>query len=393
MTVAPKLALPQVTLILVDAVVPELSRLALLRCLAKVSFGDVIVGAPHDLGIGRWVECPAFNSRTEADRFTADMVTPNCNTGHFLYIQWDSWILDPCAWRQEFLDYDYIGAPWNYKDGLNVGNGGFCLASSALARFLAIHRAEFPISDSSDNTLCRVYRPTLEESGFRWAPEATAQAFAFEHRPPTEGDVTFGFHGLFNWHDILPRAELEKTVPLFNEYVFSSAPYKLLSKRFEAKYGDLLDSRSAALSVLDDVIKFFPGIGAERFLGSGWSDVENGFVWAIGNQSTLYLRTSLSQKVAKLLLRLELSPFLTSIMPAQRISVWLNKIAIWNGKAEGPFTLILTALASDLDENNLLSIKLIHPDSARPSECIRGHQDERELAVALSSMVVSGINA
>ncbi len=31
-----------------------------------------------------------------------------------LVIQYDGFILNPDAWRDEFLDYDYIGAPWNF---------------------------------------------------------------------------------------------------------------------------------------------------------------------------------------------------------------------------------------------------------------------------------------
>ena len=36
---------------------------------------------------------------------------------------------DGNRWRDEFLEYDYIGAPWNVPAGSrnNIGNGGFSL--------------------------------------------------------------------------------------------------------------------------------------------------------------------------------------------------------------------------------------------------------------------------
>lgn len=53
---------------------------------------------------------------------------PESFNGHFLTINWDGFIINPQSWTNEFLKYDYIGAPWpwfNHK----VGNGGFCLKS------------------------------------------------------------------------------------------------------------------------------------------------------------------------------------------------------------------------------------------------------------------------
>ena len=44
------------------------------------------------------------------------------DTSHCLLVQWDGYVLNPKSWLPQFLDYDYIGAPWN---GNVVGNGGF----------------------------------------------------------------------------------------------------------------------------------------------------------------------------------------------------------------------------------------------------------------------------
>jgi hypothetical protein len=41
-------------------------------------------------------------------------------TEYVLVIQYDGFILNPEAWTDEFLKYDYVGAPWWYEDGWNV---------------------------------------------------------------------------------------------------------------------------------------------------------------------------------------------------------------------------------------------------------------------------------
>lgn len=41
-------------------------------------------------------------------------------TPHVLVVQYDGFILNPDAWTDEFLEYDYVGAPWWYEDEWNV---------------------------------------------------------------------------------------------------------------------------------------------------------------------------------------------------------------------------------------------------------------------------------
>jgi hypothetical protein len=118
-------------------------------------------------------------------------------TTHVLLVQHDGHILDGSAWTDEFLEYDYIGAPWNYKDGRNVGNGGFSMRSTNLMQFLS--EDEFiqsvGIYAPEDEVICRLYRKYLESKGVRFAPEELAHQFSFEMHPPRQ--KTFGFHAHF----------------------------------------------------------------------------------------------------------------------------------------------------------------------------------------------------
>lgn len=217
------LELPGVALFAVDTVAHDLTRLAIADSIAQARFGRVVVFSDRDIGWGDGVEyipCPTFASREEAASFSDgvfERYLDRPGITHCLYQQWDSWIVDAREWRDEFLDVDYIGAPWWYRDGLNVGNGGFCLVSARLTRFLGAHAAEFPLTAPGDETLCRVHRPALEQRGFRWAPEPLARRFAFEHSP--DGGATFGFHGLMNWPRVLFGERMSERLALANDYV------------------------------------------------------------------------------------------------------------------------------------------------------------------------------
>lgn len=115
---------------------------------------------------------------------------------HVLIIQSDGYVINDDAWSDDFLNYDYIGAPWNYKDGRNVGNGGFSLRSARLQHILC-NDTDIKMYHPEDEATCRLYRQYLEDKwGIEFAPDDIAHSFSFEmHRPLKP---TFGFHR--NWH-------------------------------------------------------------------------------------------------------------------------------------------------------------------------------------------------
>jgi hypothetical protein len=198
------LNLPEVSLVLIETRQHDLAQLALADCEARVNFGDVLVftDRPADFaGRGRRIfEVPDWPNKMGWSRHFWQEVAPHMGTSHALGIQWDSWVVDVEMWRPKFLEYDYVGAPWWYKDGMNVGNGGFCLRSTTLMRFLRRHRAKYPcITDLDDDLLCRKYRTSLEGEGFLWAPEDLAIDFAFETTRPDPNGRHFGFHAAYNF--------------------------------------------------------------------------------------------------------------------------------------------------------------------------------------------------
>src|SRR5262245_35818221 len=198
------LRLPDVTLVLIETREHDLAQLALEDCEKAAEFGDVLIFtdrvAQFQRADRRVIPVDDWPNKMGWSRCFWNDVALHVKTTHALCIQSDSWIVAPDMWRDEFMDYDYIGAPWWYKDGMNVGNGGFCLRSTALMRFIRKHRDQFPtITDLDDDLFCRHYRPTLQNAGFVWAPENVALDFSFETTRPDPAARHFGFHAAYNF--------------------------------------------------------------------------------------------------------------------------------------------------------------------------------------------------
>jgi len=148
------LELPSVSLVAVFTVEHQLTRMAAADCMRQANFGDVRLFGDDDGTIPG-----PFATMIEGARFSLYDALRRPKTSHVLSIQYDSWIVNPSAWTDEFLEYDYIGAPWSWFPDKNVGNSGFCLRSRRLLEFLAAHREAFPIKLPEDVSLCREYRP------------------------------------------------------------------------------------------------------------------------------------------------------------------------------------------------------------------------------------------
>ncbi len=212
--------LPDVTLCCIETREHVLARMALQDCKRKANFGDVLILTDKPELFedeGRFVSVPDFPDKVSWSRCRWNDIAPHLKTSHMLYTEWDAWIFDASMWRDEFLNYDYVGAPWWYTDYKNVGNGGFSLRSTRLTRYLRKNRDKFPcISSVDDDLLCRKYRPDLESIGFVWAPQDLAKDFAFEIVRP-DPLKTFGFHAMGNWHLVLDEDQLAQRAEIASQ--------------------------------------------------------------------------------------------------------------------------------------------------------------------------------
>ena len=207
-----RLALPQVTLCCVDCT-PRLpwALMALQRCLDKVAFADVILctdraslqGRALPAGV-RWVEIETLASIEAYSAFMIKGLAAQVSSSHALIVQWDGFVLNPGAWRNEFLAFDYIGAPWNHiPEPWSVGNGGFSLRSLRLLQ--ALQDPAIEPGHPEDICICKTYRAALEAKSMRFAPPALAAQFAVEDGPLSP--LVFGFHGPYHLPTVLEPAQ------------------------------------------------------------------------------------------------------------------------------------------------------------------------------------------
>jgi tetratricopeptide (TPR) repeat protein len=140
---------------------------------------------------------PTIGSPEQYSRFVMKDLLEHIDTDHVLLVQWDGYVVNGAAWSDEFLLYDYLGAPWSrgVAGELTVGNGGFSLRSRRLLE--ALQDPAIPAGHPEDAHICRRWRAHLESAhGITFAPESAAGRFSVEYVPAP--GATFGFHGVAN---------------------------------------------------------------------------------------------------------------------------------------------------------------------------------------------------
>ena len=222
------LKLPNVTMVVVETRAHELLRIAALDALSKIDPAEVIIHTddPKKIAIpgARYIRVTDWESMLLVWEYTVFEAFKTTRTSHALFLEWDAGVANVGSWRDQFLDYDYIGAPWWWTDGQNVGNGGFCLRSKRLTDHLQRDRQSW-----TDNMICRDNRPRYEREGnFKWAPDDVAHAFAHEHPP---GGIkqfnSFGFHDSRNWDGTLDRDEIIRRVRIMVQNLGNGPHYNL----------------------------------------------------------------------------------------------------------------------------------------------------------------------
>lgn len=227
-----RISAARTTLCVVDTQTHALAARAMRLSLTAMDFADAlfISDSGADTGGARHVAIAPLAGRAAYSRFVMKDLLRHIETEHVLLIQWDGYVVNPEAWRDDFLDHDYIGARWGFhKDAHCVGNGGFSLRSRRLLEALqdpAIDRFE-----PEDEMICRLYRPMLESRyGMRFAPPEVADRFSFETTYPQSRPL--GFHGLFNMWLFLDDAEVADFVAMLPRPVLGSIQFLSLAKNF-----------------------------------------------------------------------------------------------------------------------------------------------------------------
>lgn len=187
-----QLSLEDVTLIgATGSDLPGLIKAADISC-RDIKFGAVRLLSHLPSNDPRVISIEPLLSKEAYNEFIVRKLHKYVDTPYLLIIQSDGYVLNWKAWNDVFLKYDYIGASWWFKDGMNIGNGGFSLRTKALMQHAAkVMVATYP----EDQQICRLQRGKFDE--FQFAPAEVADRFSIEaHNTPAQGyNGAFGFHG------------------------------------------------------------------------------------------------------------------------------------------------------------------------------------------------------
>jgi glycosyltransferase involved in cell wall biosynthesis len=178
-----------------------------------IKFGAVKILSHLPSNDERVVPISPLRSKAEYNVFTLKKMVDYVDTDYFMVIQSDGYVVNPASWSDDFLKFDYVGAPWNFSHppypGYHVGNGGMSIRSKRLHEILRDDENIRPVNDvyiknyEEDHLLAKVYRKYLEEQyDIKFAPVEVAERFSVENygvRPPhNKYKGSLGFHGYGN---------------------------------------------------------------------------------------------------------------------------------------------------------------------------------------------------
>ncbi len=198
------------TLVAVDCAYPALAAKALQRSASLLPAARVLlltdVKATFD-GVEVKSIAP-IKSRAAYSQFMLKQLADHIDTDYALVVQWDGFVIHDDAFAEEFWNYDYIGARWPHVDGeFKVGNGGFSLRSRKLLHALRDDAIVYRDDENEDEAICIRYRTLLEQKhNIVFADERVADRFAFDVSRPV--GRTLGFHGVFNFWQVMAADEL-----------------------------------------------------------------------------------------------------------------------------------------------------------------------------------------
>jgi hypothetical protein len=155
-----------------------------------------------------------IESTADYSHFLLNIVPYFVDADAVLVIQWDGMPHSVGNWNDDFLNYDYTGAPWgNCNESVAVGNGGFSMRSRKLMDTLRALNikcdSSLPDWDAEDVVICKHYRNELMALGCTFSPYLLARTFSVENLEYES--KSFGFHGVFNLPLYLPECKLLDT--------------------------------------------------------------------------------------------------------------------------------------------------------------------------------------
>jgi hypothetical protein len=205
-----------VTLVTVTSINVERAVKALKYSTKGINFGDVLLITDKDI-LDKDIRIEKIKPLDYIgySKFIVYDLHRYINTDYVLIIQDDGFVINPNEWDDNFLNYDYIGAPFpipdindniSYRDPfgnlIRVGNGGFSLRSKkllSLASELNLEWKSYFGFYNEDGFYSVHNKHIYEQNGYKYAPIDVASKFSIENQVSEHNNnYTFGFHGKHN---------------------------------------------------------------------------------------------------------------------------------------------------------------------------------------------------
>jgi hypothetical protein len=189
--------LKDITLVTVTSVDVEAAVMALEFSSKNLQFASIkLLSSRKPINLNEnieFIKIDELNLRGYS-KFILNELGKHINTKYCLIVQGDGFVINSNIWSDDFLNYDYIGAPWPKQiktinpSGLyslnrnRVGNGGFSLRSKKLLNVCEeINFEELNLPNfSEDLIICHFLYESMLENGINFAPLEIAKKFSIE---------------------------------------------------------------------------------------------------------------------------------------------------------------------------------------------------------------------
>jgi hypothetical protein len=217
------LKLPNVTLIAMTSVrIPETVKALEYSC-REIEFGAVKIASdvkPDDLP--DYIQHEYTEKSSNINEWNYNIIynlSKHVNTEFCILIHDNGFVVNPDSWKDEFLNYDYIGAPWpmptdnfSYRDinGNIIRQGNsVSLRSKKLLDIpikLKLEWKPFYGYTNEDGFICVNYRHKYLEEGCKFADIDVAKYFSHESMiPEIQGIKPFAFHNYLGTNSQYPK--------------------------------------------------------------------------------------------------------------------------------------------------------------------------------------------
>lgn len=212
------LNLNNITIVSINGRDPENSAKAIEYSCKNINFYEKLIITNQNLIFKdiKTILVSGLNSIEDYNFFCIKELFKYIETEYCLIIQPDGYIINPHNWTDDFLKYDYIGAPWPTwicKEVLNkcnlysftknlsfVGNGGFSLRSKKFLK--ATSTFDYEDTSLAEDIFISAYKRKELKNNFNilYAPVKIAQLFSLENivNEFSTSISPFGFHGKLN---------------------------------------------------------------------------------------------------------------------------------------------------------------------------------------------------